>query len=99
MGTLTAAEWAAVHATQMSSDTAIRLAGMVGGLQESYPEVQVSTDVIHGHPGRMLAEVSARADLVVIGRRAAAASESGTRSVAHALLSHAHGPVAIVPGG
>ena len=99
MGTLTATERAAVHASQMSSDTAIRLSELVASLQDSYPEVQVSSDVVHGHPARMLAEASARADLVVIGRRATGASESGTRSVVHALLSHAHGPVAVVPGG
>lgn len=98
MGALTAAERAAVHASQVTSDTAIRLSELVASLQESYPEVQVSTDVVHGHPARMLAEASARADLVVIGRRPAGATGSGTRSVVHALLSHAHGPVAVVPG-
>jgi len=94
MGTLTATERAAVHASQVTSDTAIRLSDMVASFSESHPDVQVSTDVVHGHPARMLAEASARADLVVIGRGA----EPGTRSVAHALLSHAHGPVAVVPG-
>jgi nucleotide-binding universal stress UspA family protein len=97
LGTLTAAQRAIMHASLVSSDAAVRLEDMLASVRESYPEVQVSTEVAHAHPGRVLAEASARADLVVIGRRAAA-SGSGARSVTHALLSHAHGPVAVVPG-
>jgi len=59
-----------------------------------YPGVKVSHDVVHGHPGRALVGLSARTDLVVIGRRAA---HHGPGSVTHAVLSHAHGPVATVP--
>jgi nucleotide-binding universal stress UspA family protein len=59
-----------------------------------YPDVQVSHDVVHGHPGRALVGLSARTDLVVIGRQAA---HHGPGSVINALLSHAHGPVATVP--
>ena len=55
-----------------------------------YPGVTASVDVVHGHPGRVLAGLSARADLVVLGRH-------GTGRAVHAVLSHAHGPVAIVP--
>jgi nucleotide-binding universal stress UspA family protein len=59
-----------------------------------YPDVQVSQDVVHGHPGRALVGLSARTDLVVIGRRSA---HHGAGSVINAVLSHAHGPVATVP--
>jgi nucleotide-binding universal stress UspA family protein len=55
-----------------------------------YPNVTVSLDVVQGHPGRILAGLSARADLVVVGRH-------HTGRVAHALLAHAHGPVAVIP--
>ena len=56
--------------------------------------MKVTHEVVHGHPGRALVGLSARADLVVIGRRA---GTPGPGSVRHALLNHAHGPVAIVP--
>jgi hypothetical protein len=59
-----------------------------------YPDVPVSQDLVHGHPGRALAGLSARADLVVLGRRSA---HHGPASVMHAVLSHAHGPVVTVP--
>ena len=59
-----------------------------------YPDVSVSQDLVHGHPGQALADLSARADLVVLGRRSA---HHGPASVMHAVLSHAHGPVVAVP--
>ena len=43
---------------------------------------------------RALVGLSARADLVVLGRRSA---HHGPASVMHAVLSHAHGPVVTVP--
>jgi nucleotide-binding universal stress UspA family protein len=54
----------------------------------------VSQEVAHGHPGRALAGLSARADLVVIGRHS---GHQGPGSVRHAVLSHTHGPVVIIP--
>jgi nucleotide-binding universal stress UspA family protein len=59
-----------------------------------YPDVPVSQDVVHGHPGRALVGLSARADLVVLGRHA---ERHGAGSVLNAVLSHAHGPVVTVP--
>jgi len=52
---------------------------------------------VHGHPGRALAGLSVRADLVVIGRHASHPGLRGPGSVRHAVLNHAHGPIAIVP--
>jgi len=57
----------------------------------------VSEDVVHGHPGRALAGLSVRADLVVIGKHASHPGLRGPGSVRHAALNHAHGPIAIVP--
>ncbi len=68
--------------------------------QLDFPDVQYRVDVFRAHPGRVLAAASARADLVVLGRHG---SRSGLHSgslgtVTHAVLTHAHGPVAVVPG-
>jgi len=65
-----------------------------------YPEVRVRQDVIRGHPARVLASYSAPADLVVLGRHGHPAGPGpGIGSIQHAVLDHAHGPVAIVPLG
>jgi nucleotide-binding universal stress UspA family protein len=61
------------------------------------PDVPVRHDLVHGHPGRALAGLSARADLVVIGRHATHPGPQCPGSVRHAVLNHAHGPIAIVP--
>jgi nucleotide-binding universal stress UspA family protein len=79
---------------QAAADAASQLAGLLDECRAKYPDVEVTHEVVHGHPGRALAGLSARADLVVIGRRAGA---PGPGSVRHALLNHAHGPVAVVP--
>ena len=53
-------------------------------------------------PGTILMNRScspARADLVVIGRHGAPGSRSVIGGIQHALLSHARGPVVIVPDG
>jgi nucleotide-binding universal stress UspA family protein len=65
--------------------------------REKYPDVQVSLDVVPGHPGRALVGLSARADLVVIGRHAKHPRLQGPGAVRHAVLNHAHGTVVIVP--
>jgi len=52
---------------------------------------------VYGHPARALVGLSARADLVVIGRHARHAVLPGPGAVRHAVLNHAHGPVATVP--
>lgn len=64
--------------------------------QAKYPEVEISQDIVHGHPGRVLAGLSASADLVVLGRHGPHRSH-GTARVLHAVLSHARGPVITVP--
>jgi hypothetical protein len=51
---------------------------------------------VRGHPGRALAGLSARTDLVVVGRRTA---HHGPGTVTHAVLNHAHGPIVTVPTG
>ena len=81
------------HPEQISGEASRTLSASLNRWQEKYPDVRVRHDVIHGHPARVLANYSARADLVVIGRH----GSPGIGSVQHALLNHARGPVAIVP--
>jgi nucleotide-binding universal stress UspA family protein len=77
-----------------AAGAARKLALLLERWREKYAGVPVSQDVVHGHPGRALAGLSARADLVVIGRHPGL---PGPGSVRHAVLNHAHGPVAVVP--
>lgn len=76
------------------TETAKRLEQLLDSWRAKYPDVSVSQDVVHGHPGRALVGLSARADLVVLGRRSA---HHGPASVMHAVLNHAHGRVVTVP--
>ncbi len=73
------------------------LVGLLDEWQAKYPDVAVSHEVWHGHPGRALVGLSARADLVVIGRYTKHPGLEGPGSVRHAVLNHAHGPIAIIP--
>jgi nucleotide-binding universal stress UspA family protein len=74
-----------------------QLERLLGDWREKYPDVPVSQDVVHGHPGRALIGLSARADLVVIGRRSTRTSAHGPGTVTHAVLNHAYGPIVTVP--
>jgi len=78
----------------MEQKATAKLEQVLNEWQARYPDVQVHHDIVRGHPGRALIGLSARSDLVVIGRQAA---HHGPGSVINALLSHAHGPVATVP--
>jgi nucleotide-binding universal stress UspA family protein len=80
-----------------AADAGRHLTALLDEWRAKYPDVQVSQDVVHGHPGRALVGLSARADLVVIGRHDRHPDLQGPGSVRHAVLNHAHGPVAIVP--
>jgi nucleotide-binding universal stress UspA family protein len=85
---------------QFSAEAARHLAAALGEWQDKYPVVRVRQDVIRGHPGRVLASYSARTDLVVLGRHGHPAGPGpGIGSIQHAVLDHAHGPVAVVPSG
>ncbi len=83
------------HITEVQ--TTRTLEALLNGWREKYPDVPVSQDVVHGHPGRALIGLSARADLVVIGRHARHPNLPGPGTVRHAVLNHAHGPIATVP--
>jgi nucleotide-binding universal stress UspA family protein len=95
---LTATERPGAEAREVTSEAAGWLADLLTFWRQKYPEVEVAEDVLHAHPGRVLAGASARADLVVLGRNTAEDSpHPGTGAVTHAVLNHSHGPVAVVP--
>jgi nucleotide-binding universal stress UspA family protein len=83
------------HPEQISAEAAQSMSALLEEWLEKDPDVRVRQDVIRGHPARVLANYSARADLLVIGRH----GDRGIGSVQHALLDHARGPVAVVPSG
>jgi nucleotide-binding universal stress UspA family protein len=85
------------RAEAVRTDAGRHLAGLLDEWKAKYPDVTVSQEVVHGHPGRALVGLSARADLVVIGRHARHPERQGPGSARNALLSHAHGPIAVVP--
>jgi len=71
-----------------------QLEDMLSAWREKYPTVKVFPEVAHGHPAQVLASLSARADLTVVGKHAV----PSLGSIRNVVLSHAHGPIAIVPG-
>lgn len=66
--------------------------------REQFPEVPVTEYVEMGSAGQVLLSLAARAQLMVVQRRAER-SAVGSRigSVAHAVMHHAPCPVAVVP--
>ena len=83
---------------QISAQATSQLTAALHEWRDKYPGVRVRQDVVHGHPARVLASYSARADLVVLGRHGSPGGVGpGIGSIQHAVLDHARGPVAIVP--
>jgi nucleotide-binding universal stress UspA family protein len=85
---------AAPEQRAVAADAAKHLDTLLEEWRTKYPDVPASQEVVHGHPARALIGLSARADLVVIGRHS---RHQGPGSVRHAVLNHAHGPVVTVP--
>lgn len=79
---------------QVSSDALVRLHQLLAPWREKYPDVEVGEQIVHARPGHALAAASASADLVVLGSHG---DHRPSGPVIHALLSHAHCPVCIVP--
>jgi nucleotide-binding universal stress UspA family protein len=84
-------------AHHVAEEAGKQLGSFLESWRSKYPDVTVTQDVVHGHPARALVGLSARADLVVIGRHTAHAERPGPGAVRHAVLNHAHGPVVTVP--
>lgn len=84
-------------AEHTAHEAELNLSEVLATWRDKYPEVTVWQDVVHDHPAHVLASYCARADLVVIGRHDGTGSHPAIGGIQHALLSHARGPVAIVP--
>jgi len=90
----------AVHSAdpgRILAETSADLTEALSNWRGKYPAVPVRQDVARGHPARVLACYSARADLVVIGRHDGPGTGPAIGAIQHAVLSHARGPVAIIP--
>ncbi|MEV1147543.1 universal stress protein, partial [Micromonospora sp. NPDC049799] len=73
------------------------LAESVTGFTERYPDVPVRHRLVRGTPARVLVEESEKAQLVVVGASGVGALGGLLLgSVSHAVLHHAHCPLAIV---
>ena len=69
----------------------------VDDLRKAHPEVAVEGELYHGSPERGLVEAADDSSLVVVGSRGyTAVGEVLMGSVGHALLHHAHCPVAVI---
>jgi nucleotide-binding universal stress UspA family protein len=79
------------------ADGSRNLAETLRAWREKYQDVPVREDIVRGHPARVLASYTARADLVVIGRHGGHDTGPAIGAVQHGVLNHAHGPVAIIP--
>ncbi|MET8749736.1 universal stress protein [Streptomyces sp. NPDC004667] len=66
-------------------------------LRDRYPDVPVEQAAVPGDAAGRLVEASRTAALVVVGRHHPRRRSLLMGSVAHAVLHHAHGPVAVVP--
>ncbi|MCX4849460.1 MULTISPECIES: universal stress protein [unclassified Streptomyces] len=74
------------------------LAELTAGWREKYPQVEVVKEPVGGSASRTLVTASATAALTVIGRRRGGESLGlGLSPVAQTTLTHALGPVAVVP--
>ncbi|MFB7556840.1 universal stress protein [Streptomyces brevispora] len=83
-----------------AADAAERtLAELTAGRREQYPQVEVMREPVNGSASHTLVAASATAALTVIGRRRGGESLGlGLSPVAQTTLTHARGPVAVVPG-
>ncbi|GLW98492.1 universal stress protein [Microtetraspora sp. NBRC 16547] len=72
------------------------LAEAVAGWRESRPDVRLVQQVVREHPAKALIEASAKHDLTIVGAHGGGRSLLGLGFVAHAVVHHARGPVAVV---
>ncbi|MEV0970864.1 universal stress protein [Microtetraspora glauca] len=74
----------------------VLLAESIAGWRDQFPDTRLIQQVVHEHPAKALVDASADHDLVIVGAHGGARALLGLGSVAHALVHHARGPVAVV---
>ena len=76
-----------------------QIADTLAAWQEKYPTVNATVEVVQAPAGEVLSIRSATSKLVVLGRngRQPSGRETGVAHVRRSVLSHAQGPVAVVP--
>ena len=92
-----AAQALATRAPAIEEHVTGQLQALLAEWTVRYPDVDASYDLVYAHAGRALVGLSARADLVVLGRHRPDGLLPGPGAVRHAVLNHAHGPVVTVP--
>lgn len=86
-------------AAELSAHALTRLHRLLEPWRDKYPQVEVGEEIVHAHPGTVLASLTAPAGLLVLGRHArpAGGTDAPVGSVTQAVLAHARCPVTIVP--
>ncbi|WP_067181732.1 universal stress protein [Microtetraspora niveoalba] len=74
----------------------VLLAESVAGWPDEFPDVRLIREVVYGHPAKALIDASADHDLTIVGAHRGGRALLGLGSVAHAVVHHARGPVAVV---
>ncbi|MEV6020182.1 MULTISPECIES: universal stress protein [unclassified Streptomyces] len=86
---------------EVAEEQASSIARLVAPVRDEFPDLTLTSEVVRAHSqAGALVDASAHADLVVVGaRRPARALSAPLGRVVHAVLHHAHCPVAVVPYG
>jgi nucleotide-binding universal stress UspA family protein len=81
-------EWSRAYRT--------RLQRMLSGLQATHPRLEVTVEVVHGDPAKVLLDRSRTAELLLLGRgRSVRPLVNGLGSVPRAVLEDSHCPVEV----
>ncbi|WP_084959940.1 universal stress protein [Thermoactinospora rubra] len=89
-----------LHASSGEDDEKRLLGEVLAGWRERYPDVEVITEVIHGHAVEVLRDASEGADLLVVGSHGhGQVTGLIMGSVSQAMLHHARCPLAVIRSG
>jgi len=91
--------WRAAHRDDPFFDDAhVRVAEVLAGLRDKFPDVAVEVQIYAGQVDNCIADLSRQHELTVVGRHARTLLERvGSSSLTTAIVEHACGPVLVVP--